>query len=137
MAIFVTTHGFFGGFALKPKRVKQYAPDGTPIYTTPVRFTLVSVGIDKASKRRQGMLDTDHLPVETQEACVEWYGEDWQPKLDAALELFGKRNGLARLKDGDMPPVIHPHKDVVVTSGMRTVGGVRGRQPHPADVDEK
>ena len=138
MAIFITTRGFFGGFALKPKKVKSYGPDGSPIYSTPIRFNLTSIGIEKTSKRRQGMMDTDHLPAETIEACMEWYGEeDCKNKLEEALELFGKRNGLERLKDGVEPPVVHPHKDVAITVGTRTVSGVRGRLPHPADVDEK
>jgi hypothetical protein len=137
MAIYITTRGFFGGFALKPKKVKQFAPDGSPIYSTPIRFNIVSVGIDKASKRRQGILDTGNLPAETIEACMEWYGEDWKPKLEEALDLFGKRNGLERLKDGVEPPVLHPHKDVIVTSGTKTVSGMRGRSPHPGDADEK
>ena len=137
MAIYITTHGFFGGFALKPKKIKQFGPDGSPIYSTPIRFTLTSIGIEKTSKRRQGIFNTDTLPPNTIEACKEWFGEeDWKNKLEKALDEFGKQNGLARIKDGEVPPVNHPHKDIVIT-GMRTVGGVRGRTNHPADADEK
>ena len=134
MAIFVTTGGYFGGFAVRPKKVKGYGPNGDAIFTTPIRITITRLGVAKDTKEAIGMFDTEHLPFRTIEACKDVYGEDkWQESL--IQEIEGLRLSLRMLKKGEAMPELDPvlGRGPRIVAGMRTIAvtGKGGTRPVP------
>lgn len=123
MAIYITQGGFFGGFAVRPKRIKAYGPDGSPIYTDPVRISIKRTGINKDTKVSEGMFDTDHLPHATVIQCKQAYGEEgWKKKLEEEIDAL--RMPLIKLKPNEKSNVV-PDKKVQSISGTRTVTAVK------------
>lgn len=128
--LFVTTKGYFGSFALQSKRVKEHGPDGRPIYTDSLRVYITRTGVDKATKRAQGVVDTNSLPPNTVAAAKRIYGKDvWKEKLEAAITEMGLSNGLHPVESGMAPPATKP-AGVKVITGTRTVTSMK---PQKAD----
>jgi len=123
MAIYVTTAGFFGGFSVRPKRIREFAPDGQKIYSTPIRMALVRLGIDKGSKQSVGFFDTEKLPFRTEMACQEVYGDDWHTKL--VKEIDGLNMPLHKMLPGEAMPEIEGSGGPRIISGMRTIAATR------------
>ncbi len=123
--LFVTTKRYFGSFSIQSRRVKEYGPDGKPIYCDSLRVNVARTGINNATKRAQGVVDTDHLPPNTVAAAKRIYGEEeWKPKLEAAITEIGKSNGLTPVKGGEAPPTTTP-SGVKVIMGTRTITKLR------------
>lgn len=124
MAIYVTTGGFFGGFAVRPKRIKDFGPDGQKVYSTPIRMVIVPIGIEASTKNRVGFFDTEKLPFRTEMACKEVYGDDWQKKLVA--EIDGLHMPLRKIEDeSDMPEIASGGIGPRIINTMRTVASTK------------
>jgi hypothetical protein len=125
MAIYVTTGEFFGGFAVRPRRIKAFGPEGEKIYSTPIRMAITRLGIEEGTMCPVGFFDTEHLPFHTEQACREIYGENnWQATL--VREIDGLRMPLRKIAPGDPMPTILPGKGgATVISGVRTIASTK------------
>ena len=137
MAIFVTTGGYFGTFAVRPRRIKGYGPDGQALYSTPIRMNVIRLGIDAGSRESVGYFDTEKIPYTTEQACKEVYGaEKWQEEL--VKEIKALHLPLREVKnEDDMPKLQEGGMGPRIIQTMRTVKSAKiPTAPRPAFKDE-